>query len=118
MIEDVIGAGTRDAHVNTIERHTLEQRTIDATPQTHVANLIIVARTAIEYIYAYLRGVDAEVELLTKAVLAEANVLYIERIAEEKPSPSEVRTYFGESIRSKGNALVIACNGKVLVGTR
>ena len=116
MIEDVISAGARDAHIDTCKGNTLEKAPIDAIAQTYISNLIIVARATIEQVDTHLRRIDADVELLTEAILAEAYVLDIERVAQKEPSPSEVRANLGGSVRRQRDALTIATNDKALVG--
>ena len=101
MIEDIIDIHTRYAHINARERHTLEQVLVDARAELDIADLIVAARTAVEPVDAYLRGIDAEIKLLTRTLVEveDIEVLDIEGIASEEPSPAEIRTYARLSLR-------------------
>ena len=116
MVKNVIEAGTRDAHIDTSKRHALEKAPIDAIAQFYIAHLIVIARATIEQVDTYLRRIDAEVELLAKSILRKTNILDIERVAQEEPSPAKVRTNLGESVRSQRDALIVATDDKALVG--
>ena len=117
MVEDVVGIDARHPHIDTSEGQSLETVAIDAA-QLHVAYLIVAARMAAEDIDAHLRGVDAEIELLEQSARAEAEVLDVERIAEEEPAPAEERAHLGMSVGSQRDALIVASQHEILEGSR
>ena len=81
MVEDIVGTDTRYPHIDATERHSLKQFAIDAIAQLHIAYLIIIARTPIKDIDTYLRGIDAQIELILQAVVAKTDVLNIKGVA-------------------------------------
>lgn len=60
---------------------------------------IVVAGLAIEEVDANLRTVEREVELLL--VVAVAEVLDVECVTEEQPSPADVRTNLDGRLRGR-----------------
>ena len=117
VVEDVIGTDARHPHIDTSERQSLETVAIDAA-QLHIAYLIVAARVATEEIDAQLRRVDTEVELLEQSASAEAEVLDVERIAEEEPAPSDEWAHLGMTVGSQRDALIVASQHEILEGSR
>ena len=114
VVEDIVGTHTRNSHIDTCKRHALKESAVD-TVEIHVAYLIVIARSAIKDVDTHLRRIDAQVKALAQAILTEADVLDIEHIAEEEPSPAEIGAYLGLSVGRQTDGLSVAAQHEVLV---
>ena len=92
-----------------------EKAPVETIAKLYIAYLVIIARATIEQVDTYLRRINAEVELLAKAILRKTNILDIESISEKEPSPTEVWANLGPTVRSQRDALTIASQDKTLV---
>ena len=114
VVEDVIGTDARDTHVHPAKGHALEKIAVDPVAKLDVADLIIVACAAVIQIDSHLRGIDAEIKLLSQSAALESDILDIKRPSEEEPPPAEERPYLREPVGSQSDTLAIAAQHEVL----
>ena len=88
MIEDVIEIEALDADINAIVVDTTHRMCIDIVNvvEAHAGYFVVGTSLAIEKIDTYLRTVERQVELLL--LVAVADMLKVECIAKEYPSPA------------------------------
>ena len=118
MVEDVIKIESLDTRFETVERSFVDRGAIDVLTQIHPLNMIVISRLSPEQVYSQQTAVEAQVKLLlVGVVVSEIDVLQVERITQEHPSPAQIRTQTVRRIRSKGNALSFAVSERIfLVG--
>ena len=81
---------------------------VDAFANGHTADFVVVARFAIEQVYAETRGIDADVVFLSGTfLLFQEHVFDIDGIAKEYPSPAEVWSHLNQRRGCKGDALSV-----------
>ena len=94
VVEDVIETDSCLTHTDTIKRHIFQQALIDSLSQIHLTQHIVVARMAIIHISTYLCTVYTGIYALPSCgAYIQTDILYIDRIAQEYPSPSEIRAH-------------------------
>ena len=106
MIEDVVKIQAFNTTLKTIERYFSQSIRIDMITQIHSLNMIIITRLAPEQIHTQQTAVQTQVELLLAAmIILGIDMLQVEGITQEYPSPSQIRSQAPGRIRRKGDSL-------------
>ena len=114
MVKDIVNIEASDVRGKTVERHVVECRVVLLMPQVHVAQLKVACRAVVEQVQSYLRTVHAQVKPTLMTV--HRQVFQRERIAQEHPSPSGIRTQAHLRVRREGNRLpVVARRAECIV---
>lgn len=118
MIKYVVKIQAFNTTLKTIERYFSQSIRIDMITQIHSLNMIIITCLAPEQIHTQQTAVQTQVELLLAAmIILGIDMLQVEGITQEYPSPSQIRSQAPGRIRRKGDSLpLLAIQGIFLVG--
>ena len=106
MIKYVVKIQTFNTTLKTIERYFSQSIRIDMITQIHSLNMIIITCLAPEQIHTQQTAVQTQVELLLAAmIILGIDMLQVEGITQEYPSPSQIRSQAPGRIRRKGDSL-------------
>ena len=107
MIEDVVEVDAFHAGAESIERCAAQRSCVDALTEPEIPDFIVVARLPVVQVYAEKIGVETHAEFLPLAVfMREIDVVDVESIAKEYPSPPEIRTELIVWLRREDGAVV------------
>ena len=115
MIEDIIDVDTCDTCADTIEGHALQCTCVNVFAQVDAAQFVVAARTAVEEVDAYLRRVDAQVELPLLSVVVEAQILQVEGVAGKEPAPAQIGADLHLRVGRQRHLLPLLAGNGVLV---
>ena len=115
MVEDVVEVESLDAYRHAGERNALEHIFIQPITQYGFLDAVVIARLAVIEVNAEHRTVKTQFKLFLGIVVADAS--YVERVAQEQPSPAQIWPDFHRRPWGKGDRLSrLAFQGIYLIG--
>ena len=91
MVKDVVEVNARNTDIQTVEVNSLQCFGIDIRSQIHLAYLIVVNGTSVEYIKCKARTIHTSVYLQFTFSAKQVEVSQVDGVSEEKPAPSEIQ---------------------------